>query len=53
MIEVSDAFKEAARAPVKALRVSITCDGNEYTSADEFISLTKEDAGNYFEKPFI
>ena len=48
MIDVSNAFKEAARAPVKTLRVSITCDGNEYTSADVFISLTKEDVGNYF-----
>ncbi|MBR6122133.1 hypothetical protein IKQ19_00695 [Candidatus Saccharibacteria bacterium] len=48
MIEVSNAFKEAARAPVKTIRAKITCDGNEYTSADDFISLTKEDTGNYF-----
>ena len=48
MIEVSNAFKEAAMAPVKTIRVSIICDGNEYTSADDFISLTKEDVGNYF-----
>ena len=48
MIEVTNTFKELARAPVKTIRAKITCDGDEYTSADDFISLTKEDTGNYF-----
>ena len=48
MIEVTNTFKELARAPVKTIRAKITCDGNEYTSADDFISLTKEDTGSYF-----
>jgi len=48
MIEVTESFKDAARAPVKTIRAKITCDGHEYTSADNFISLTKEDTGNYF-----
>lgn len=48
MIEVTESFKDAARAPVKTIRAKITCDGHDYTSADDFVSLTKEDIGNYF-----
>ena len=48
MIEVSNAFKEAARAPVKVIRASIVCEDDTYTSSDVLISLSKEDAGFYF-----
>ncbi len=48
MIEVSNAFKEAARAPVKVVRVTITCENDEYTSENALISLTKDDVGFYF-----
>ena len=48
MIEVSSAFKEAARAPVKVIRASIVCENDTYTSSDVLVSLSKEDTGFYF-----
>lgn len=48
MIEVSNNFKNAARAPVKTLRATIACGDKCYTSEDTLVSLTKEDAGFYF-----
>ena len=48
MIEVSNAFKEAARAPVKGIRASIVCENDTYTSSDVLVSLSKEDVGFYF-----
>lgn len=48
MIEVSNTFKEAARAPVKVIRASIDCENDTYTSSDVLISLLKEDTGFYF-----
>ena len=48
MIEVSNAFKEAARAPVKVIRASIACENDTYTSSDVLVSLSKEDTGFYF-----
>ena len=48
MIEVSNAFKEAAKAPVKVIRASIACENDTYTSSDVLVSLSKEDTGFYF-----
>ena len=48
MIEVSNAFKEAARAPVKVIRASIVCENDTYSSSDVLVSLSKEDVGFYF-----
>lgn len=48
MIEVTEAFKNAARAPVKVLRATIVCGNDNYSSADVLVSFTKEDAGFYF-----
>ena len=48
MIEVNNAFKEAARAPVKVIRASIVCENDTYTSSDVLVSLSKEDTGFYF-----
>lgn len=48
MIEVSNAFKEAARAPVKVIRALIVCENDTYTSSDALVSLSKEDTGFYF-----
>lgn len=48
MIEVTEAFKNAARAPVKTVRATITVDGTDYSSSDDLVSFTKEDTGSYF-----
>lgn len=48
MIEVTEAFKNAARAPVKTVRATITVDGTDYSSSDNLVSFTKEDSGSYF-----
>ena len=48
MIEVTEAFKNAARAPVKVLRATITVDETTYSSEDNLVSFTKEDTGFYF-----
>lgn len=48
MIEVTEAFKNAARAPVKTVRATITVDGTDYSSGDNLVSFTKEDSGSYF-----
>lgn len=48
MIEVTEAFKNAARAPVKTIRAIITVDGIDYSSSDNLVSFTKEDTGSYF-----
>ena len=34
MIEVSNDFKDAAKAPVKTLRATISCGDDYYTSED-------------------
>lgn len=48
MIEVSNDFKDAAKAPVKTLRATISCGEDYYTSEDVLVSFTKEDTGFYF-----
>ncbi len=48
MIEVTESFKCAAREPIKTIRAVISCEGDNYSSADMLVSLTKEDAGLYF-----
>ncbi len=48
MIDVSNAFKNAAKAPVKTIRASIVCEDDYYTSETTLVSLTKEDSGFYF-----
>ena len=48
MIEVSNDFKDAAKAPVKTIRATISCGDDYYTSEDVLVSFTKEDTGFYF-----
>ena len=48
MIGVTEAFKNAARAPVKTVRATISVDGTDYSSSDDLVSFTKEDTGSYF-----
>ena len=48
MIQVTEGFKNAARAPVKTIRAAIVCGDDYYTSDDVLVSFTKEDAGFYF-----
>ena len=48
MIQVTEDFKNAARAPVKTIRAAIVCGDDYYTSDDVLVSFTKEDAGFYF-----
>ena len=48
MIEVSNDFKDAAKAPIKTLRATISCGDDYYTSEDVLVSFTKEDTGFYF-----
>lgn len=48
-IDVSEAFKNAMKAPVKVVRASIaTDDGQEFSSSDDLINLTIESSGYYF-----
>lgn len=48
MIEVTESFKYAAREPVKTIRAVISCEENNYSSADMLVSLTKDDVGLIF-----
>lgn len=48
MIQVTEDFKNAARAPVKTIRAAIVCGDDYYTSDDVLVSFTKEDTGFYF-----
>ena len=48
MIEVTEAFKNAAKAPVKVFRASITVDETTYSSEDNLVSFIKDDTGFYF-----
>ena len=48
-IDVSEAFKNAMKAPVKVVRASIVADDEqEFSSSDDLINLTIESSGYYF-----
>ena len=48
MINVSENFKLAAKAPVKVLEAEITCGEDTFRSSDTLVGFTKEESGYYF-----